>query len=235
MRTKTLALRAAILGALIAVSAGQSRAEERYYTMIFGSQSSPKLYRYSHTWATFIRVVGEGDDPRGWQVYQHTISWYPASLQVRTWSPTPEPGINLDLYTTLDMVAKHGESVTMWGPFEMKREIYERSLRVKAGLESGAAQYRAISTARDMLVSDCIHAVAAVDPVFGRRHYPLIRIGKPASRYIARQVVTRTVYDQYQVEASWLVPRLGLDRYPIEVIAPQQIPKRDCTLCRCPD
>jgi hypothetical protein len=47
--------------------------------------------------------------------------------------------------------------------------------------------------------------------------------------------MTRSVFDQYQTQALWLVPRLGLDRHPIEVIPPQQIPKRNCHLCRCPD
>src|SRR4051794_7833216 len=166
----------------VVLSAGAARGEERYYAMIFGSQSSPKLLRYTHTWATFIRVVGEGNDPGGYQVYQHTISWLPASLNVRTWSPVPEKGVNLDLGPTIDAVLKNGEHVTMWGPFEMLPEVYERSLRVKAILDSGVAEYRAISTPRNLLVSDCIHAVAAVVPVFGRGHYPLIRVGKPASR-----------------------------------------------------
>ena len=123
----------------------------------------------------------------------------------------------------------------MWGPFQIVPEVYERSLEVKAILESGRAEYRAISTQRNPLISDCIHAVVAVDPVFGRGHYPLIRVGKPASRYIARQFMTRSLFDQYQTDASWLIPRLGLDRYPIEVVPPQQIPKRGCVLCRCPD
>ena len=108
-------------------------------------------------------------------------------------------------------------------------------LRVKQVLDSGAAQYRAISTQANLLISDCIHAVAAVDPVFGRGHYPLIRIGKPASRYIARQVMTRSVFDQWEGDNSWLIPRLGLDRHPIEIVLPQQIPKRGCFLCRYPD
>jgi hypothetical protein len=225
----------AIPFALSALSVGAARGEERYYAMILGSQSSPKLLRYTHTWATFVRVVGEGDDPRGYQVYPHTISWLPETLSIRTWALLPEKGVNLDLYATLDAVYRDGESVTMWGPFEMARPTYERSLRVKAILDSGAAEYRAISTPRNLLVSDCIHAVAAVDPVFGRGHYPLIRIGKPASRFIARQVMIHSVFDQYYTHASWLIPWLGLDRYPIEVISPQQIPKRNCALCRRPD
>ena len=123
----------------------------------------------------------------------------------------------------------------MWGPFRIHQVVYERSLGVKQILDSGVAEYRAISTPRNLLVSDCIHAVAAVDPIFGRGHYPLIRIGKPASRDIAREVMTRSVFDQWQGDSSWLIPRLGLDRYPIEFVLPQQIPKRNCFLCRCPD
>src|SRR4051794_23501609 len=235
MRTRWLGWAGAIVGAVSVLSAGPARGDERYYTLIFGSQSGPKLLGYTHTWATFVRVVGEGDDPTNYQVYQHTISWPPETLRVRTWALVPGKGVNLDLYATLDAVHRDGESVTMWGPLQTARPVYERSSRVKAILDSGAAEYRAISTPRDLLVSDCIHAVAAVDPVFGRDHYPLIRIGKPASRYIARQVMTRSVFDQYQTQALWLVPRLGLNRYPIEIIPPQQIPKENCLLCRRPE
>ena len=60
--------------------------------------------QYTHTWATFIRAVGEGPDANNYALYQHTISWLPQSLDVRTWSLLPEPGVNLDLYQTLDAV-----------------------------------------------------------------------------------------------------------------------------------
>ncbi len=224
-----------LLGFFSALSAGTARGDERYYGLIFGSQSSPKLLRYTHTWVTFVRVVGEGTDPNGYQVFQHTISWLPETLNVRTWNPIPERGVNLDLYRTLDVVYRNHESVTLWGPFVIEQPIYERSLRVLQILESGAVEYRAIDTSMNLLVSDCIHAVAAVDPVFGRGHYPLIRVGKPASRYIARQVMTRSVFDQYLYDNSWLIHRLGLDCYPIEVVPPRQIPRRNCFLCRCPE
>src|SRR6516164_3698582 len=225
----------ALLGLFFALTAGEARGEEIYYVMIFGSQSHPKLLQYTHTWATFIRAMGEGPDANDYALYQHTISWLPQSLDVRTWSLLPEPGVNLDLYGTLDAVYREREGVTMWGPFRIHPLVYERSLGVKSILESGAAQYRAISTPRNVRISDCIHAVAAIDPVFGRGHYPLVRVGKPASRYIARQVMTRSVFDQWQGDNSWLIPRLGLNLYPIEVVPPQQIPKQTCFLCRCPD
>jgi hypothetical protein len=225
----------ALLGLAFALTAGETRGEEFYYVMIFGSQSKPKLLQYTHTWATFVRAVGEGPDPSNYPLYQHTISWLPQSLDVRTWTILPEPGVNLDLYMTLNAVYHNREHVTVWGPFQLLPQVYERSLGVKTILDSGRAEYRAISTPRNLLISDCIHAVAAVDPVFGRGHYPLIRVGKPASRYIARQFMTRSVFDQYQTEASWLIPRLGLDQHSIEVVPPQQIWKRACFLCRCPE
>ncbi|MDG3007642.1 hypothetical protein [Paludisphaera mucosa] len=216
-------------------AAGEARGEDRYYAIVFGSQSRPKQLRYTHTWATFLRVSGEGADPNALEVYHHTISWLPESLEVRVWTPTAEKGVNFDLYQTLDFVQGAGESVTAWGPFQILPEVYTRSLNVKAILDSGQAQYRAISTSRDLLISDCIHAVAAVDPVFGRGHYPLIRVGKPASRYLARQVILRSAFDQGQVDASWLIPRLGLDQRGVEVVSPQRIPERPCALCRIPE
>ena len=220
---------------ILAVPMGTARAGEVYYVMIFGSQSHPKQLRYTHTWATFIRATGEGPDPNSYALQVHTISWLPQTLEIKVWRPWPEPGVNLDLYQTLQAVHSNKESVTMWGPFVILKEVYDKSLWVLQVIASGAPRYRAISTPENLLVSDCIHAVAAADPVFGRGHYPLIRIGIPASRYIARQIMTRSPFDQTLFDNSWLIPRLGLDRYPIEIIPPQQIPKRNCVLCVCPD
>lgn len=226
--------RPAIALMAILTLATPARAGTYYYSMIFGSQPCPKQLRYTHTWAVFIKATGEGTDPNAYAIEYRTISWLPRTLDVRVFNPVPEPGVNLDLYQTLATEYSHGDSVTMWGPFVMAPELYERAGRVVSVLESGEARYRAIS-GRDLLTGDCIHAVAAVDPVFGRGHYPLIRIGKPASRYIARQVMTRSHFDQYQYDNSWLIPRMGLDRYPIEVVSPQQIPKRGCVLCVIPE
>ncbi|WZO99504.1 hypothetical protein EP7_001111 [Isosphaeraceae bacterium EP7] len=229
-------LRSASIVALLLVgfSAATARADDRYFLLIFGSQSSPKVLRRTHTWATFVRAVGEGPDLSTYSLEVNTISWLPATLKVRVWSLKPEQGVNFDLEQSLNFVYSEGESVTMWGPFVIAPQVYERSLRVREVAESGTAQYRAISSGRDMLISDCIHAVAAVDPQLGRNHYPLIRIGKPASRYIARQMMMRSQFDQYQYENSWLIERLGLGRYPIKIVPPQLIPKSDCGLCRKP-
>lgn len=230
-------LRSAVIAAflLASLSATSARADEHYFLLIFGSQSSPKVLRRTHTWATFVKAVGEGPDLSNYALEVHTISWLPASLDVKVWRPWPEKGVNFSLEQTLDFIYGQGESVTMWGPFVIGKPIYERALRLRQIVESGTAQYRAISNGRDMLISDCIHAVAAVDPVFGRNHFRLIRIGKPASRYIARQIMKRSLFDQYRYDNSWLVARMGLCRYPIQVVAPQTLPKRGCVMCIVPD
>lgn len=211
-------------------------ANELYYVMIFGSQSRPKLFRDTHTWATFVRTVGEGPDPRNYAIAEiHTVSWLPASLKIHTLWPIPVKGINLELRETLGVVYGRNESVTMWGPFVIGPRPFDRSEQVERILESGRARYRAVSGPGSILISDCIHAVAAIDPVFGEGHYPLYRVGKPASRYISRQIMMLSQFDQYQYDNSWLIPRLGLDRFPITFVPPQRIPKESCGLCRCPE
>jgi hypothetical protein len=230
---------AAAVAIILWLSASSAQANDRYYVLIFGSQSDPKLLKYTHTWATFVRAIGDESAPDRCTIYQHTISWLPQTLTVRVWSLHPEPGVNLDLYQTLQAVSAQNERVTLWGPFVITPDIYERSLRVYQLVNSGAVRYRAISTSSDLLVSDCIHAVAAVDPIFGRSHYPLIRIGDPASRFVARELVVRSVenrgIDQAAFDNSWLILRLALDRYPIRIVTPQQIPQRPCFLCRSPE
>ncbi len=212
------------LAALMAAgSAGSASASEFYYVLVFGSQTHPKQLRYSHTWATFVRAVGDGPHSDAYAVEAHTISWVPSKLTVDVWSPRPDSGRNLDLESTFAMTDSHNENVTMWGPFQVGPEVYARSLQESQRLAGGQIRYRAIDGSRDLLVSDCIHAVAAVDPQFGRSHYPLIRIGNSASRYIARQIVDRGAYDHTTNDHAWLIPRLGLDRHDLTVVPPSSL------------
>lgn len=171
---------------LASLCSAEARSEEFYYALIFGSQSHPKLFRYTHTWVTFVRAVGVGPDPNDYAVEAHTISWLPATLDIRPLALFPEQGANLDLYQSLAAVSKDHESVTMWGPFLITGPVYERSLSVRQILESGAARYRASRMTGNLLVSDCIQAVLAVDPIFGGDRRPPLRVGKPAGRHIAR-------------------------------------------------
>ncbi|MFO0909245.1 MAG: hypothetical protein U0794_12995 [Isosphaeraceae bacterium] len=234
-RFRPIVLVVAVLVTLAGSGPAPARGAEFYYVLIFGSQSQPKRLKYSHTWATFIKADGDGLDPDAYSLTAHTISWLPRTLDVRVWSPVPEEGVNLSLDDTIRFVMGQDQQIRLWGPFIVTRELYERSLRVYSILENGQARYRAISGQYDLLISDCIHAVAAVDPELGRDHYPLIRVGIPASRHIARQIVMRSIYDQTQSDHSWLIPRLGLDRYPMTVVPPRSIDASPCFLCIHPE
>jgi hypothetical protein len=77
MHQRIRAVITALLGVAFSITASETRGDEFYYVMIFGSQSKSKILEYTHTWATFVRAVGEGPDANNYAVYQHTISWLP--------------------------------------------------------------------------------------------------------------------------------------------------------------
>lgn len=192
-----------------------------FYMLVFGSESDPKRLRLTHTYATFVRATGDGPDIANYALTVHTISWLPRSMVVRVRQVHPEPGVNLDLHPTMQFVLKSHESVTMWGPYLITREIYNRSIEVLNKLNSGRELYRAVDGPLNNLISDCIHAVGDVVPEFGRRRYTLDKVGKPASAFIAQQIVRRSRFDQSQFDNSWLISRLGLRVYPIEYVGSQ--------------
>jgi hypothetical protein len=192
---------------------------ERYYLLVFGSQSIPKVPRYTHTWVTAVRVPA--GDVAGTQsgIEAHTISWMPATLSIRPWRFRVEPGVNLDLHTSMREMLSHDERVSLWGPFEIRPGLYQKVVMQKRFLESGTIGYQCIDTigeaARLGNGSDCYHAVTDADTLFDRRHYPLSRFGEAASENVAREVIDRGGVVGPCVKHDWLLPVLGLARYPI--------------------
>ena len=179
--------------------------------------------------------MGEGPNPAGYQVVAHTISFAPASLRVRTLALDAEARLNLNLEGSLAFCRDRNAAVTAWGPFLIRPEVYQQSLEVYALFNSGAVRYRAIDTLANRFVSDCIHAVSAVDAKFGRGHYPVIRTGKSASRCIAGEFATRTDPELANPDQPWLLAALGLDRHPVEIILPGQVRRRRGILAPRPD
>ena len=186
---------------------------ERYYLLVFGSQSVPKRAKYTHTWATAVRVTADGT------VSEHTISWMPATLDIRPLARTPETGVNLGLQFSIEEMQRHDERVSLWGPYEIGPGLFRRFLVQKEFLETGAVGYQCIDTigrsARLGTGSDCIHAVTDMDPQFDRGRYPLSYFGEAASEHIVKQISERPVIIEPGTDHSWLVPALGLDRYPL--------------------
>ena len=186
----------------------------RYYGMVFGSQTTPEIPRFCHTWASVIQVTerGEGQPP---VIETHTISWQPATLKVRLWRCRVEPGVNLDLYATIDLVTKQHQHVSVWGPYELHAGLYRKFLIQKEFMESGEVGYQAIDTigeaGRTGKGCDCIHAITDMDSQLGRSSYPLRRIGNKASEYIVGIVMERGAFIHPEVTHDWLIGALGLE------------------------
>jgi hypothetical protein len=192
---------------------------ERYFILIFGSQSTPKEAKYTHSWATVVKVAG-CDGPGAHVVEEHTISWLPATLDVRALSFRVEPGANLGLHVTIEEVLRNEERVSLWGPYEVGPGLFYRFQVQKAFMESGRVGYQAIDSigeaARTGAGCDCIHAVTDMDPLFARNRYPLAYFGDSASLNIVRQIHTRPIIICPEADHGWLLPLLGLDRYPVQ-------------------
>lgn len=191
---------------------------ERYYVLVFGSQSAPKRAKYTHTWATVVRATG-CDGPGEPTVEEATISWMPASLDIRTLARKPEEGANLALHFTIEEMLRNDERVSVWGPYEVCAGFYHRFLVQKQFLESGRIGYQCIDSfgeaARLGNACDCTHAITDMDPQFARARYPLAYFGTAASRHIARELHHRPIIIDPPQDNDWLLPKLGLDKYPI--------------------
>jgi hypothetical protein len=192
---------------------------ERYFILVFASQSTPKRPKHTHSWATVVKVAG-CERPGASAVEEQTISWLPASLDIRPGSFHVEPGANFALHFTIEEMLRHEERVSVWGPYEVGPGLVYRFQVQKGFLESGRVGYQCIDSigeaARTGAGCDCIHAVTDMDPLFDRNQYPLAYFGDSASLNIVRQLHTRPIIICPEADHSWLLPLLGLDQYPIE-------------------
>jgi hypothetical protein len=193
--------------------------------MIFSAQRAWNLPRYTHTFATFVKVAG-GQESRqnrpdfGPDSSEHngifqtnTISWLAAKKKVCLFRLWPEPGANLDLTTSLEWALSVQSRISMWGPFQIQSPLYEKALAQKARLESGRIQYKVVDNGfRPQIASSCIHGVCDID----RERGPLwtwFRYGESASRCVAVFFLP-WVIDPHQ-NHRWISDHLGLTKYPI--------------------
>ena len=114
---------------------------------------------------------------------------------------------------------RNGERISMWGPYEVWHGAYVRFRTQKAFLESGQIGYQCVDTvgeaARKGNGCNCIHAISDLDPQWGRLEYPLAQFGQAASEHIVKQILERPIVIDPPRTHDWLIPALGLDRYPI--------------------
>ena len=192
---------------------------ERSFVLVFGSQTTPKRAKYTHSWATVVKV-SRYDSPEAFSIQHHTISWMPASLDIRPLSFRVEPGINLSLRDTIDEMLRSGQRISVWGPYEVIPGMAERFQVQKAFLESGRVGYQCIDNigeaARTGGGCDCIHAITDMDPLFDRSRYPLSYFGDAASLHIVHEIHTRPLVIDPEADHGWLLSPLGLNDCTIE-------------------
>jgi hypothetical protein len=192
---------------------------ERFYVMVFAAQSKPSLVRYSHCWATMVRVMGstKGLSPT---IECHTISWMPATLVIHPLDLTVERPVNLGLHESLAQALVTGrERISQWGPYECTPELYRRFIAQKAFLESGQIGYQCLDDLGEAALSgngcNCVHALTDMYRELPRARISLITFGELASRLIVRQLWDRGALIHPEQTHDWLNPILGLDRYPV--------------------
>lgn len=201
-------------------------AAEWYFMAVFGSQRpEANRPRYTHSFAAFVRITGEPCPGSPHRTDAFTISWLPEDGEVRVVRVLPERGKNFDLHTTLRLMLAEGERVSLWGPYQIQKCLYDRAFAQWRHLESGEVRYKAVDTAYPTArVSNCIHAVSDI-----AQDAPRLRVlspgwGEPASFLITHAMLPwiiepgRTypgVADELGLGAYPLVHR-GLDRNPGE-------------------
>jgi hypothetical protein len=193
--------------------AGSGHAGEAYFVMVFSSQQSPNRPNHAHCFATFIKATGPRATLPGSRLEAHTISWLPENLVIRAWAIRPEYGHNLGLHETLRHASDNGERVSLWGPYRIDKDLYDRALEQIDLLESGNVLYKAIDAGYSTdSVSNCIHAVSSI--VDGHR----LRVlspgwGELAGFYIKERFEPWIVDEERTYD--WVARALGLEKYPI--------------------
>lgn len=190
--------------------AGSAFADDRYFLIVFGSQRTLKSPDHAHTFAAFVK---RGEGPDGVQLETRTISWLPANLPVRTLKIRPETGHNYELDETIRFLQGDRQRVSLWGPYEIRPELFELAGRKIEELNRGQIRYKSYDGFyRSDNVTNCIHAVASVTG--GHR----VRVFGPGWGDTASYFVLESMM-------PWVIGRttthdcvareLGLDKYAI--------------------
>lgn len=187
----------------------QTPSGDRYYVLLFGGQGDLLRPRTAHTWATFIRTTPNPDGTTA--VEAHTISWLPATLNIRPFAVMAEKGVNLTLDQTFDFISSHPRTrVAVWGPYEIPAERFEQAMQQKAKLESGAVRYHALGLlGRRSDVMHCIDGVTRIDPAWEKAANPSRWFGEGGTAQAVRAGVRSGFIPEPLVRQDWLIPQVN--------------------------
>lgn len=190
---------------------------ERYYVTLFGGQGDLFRPRTAHTWATFVRTVvtSAGETI----VSEDTISWLPATLNVRPWALRAETGANLTLQRTFDFMGSQPQwrqRVAVWGPYEITADRYAQAMAQKTLLESGAIRYHSLGLfGRKADVMHCIDGVTRIDAEWERKADPSRWYGEAGTAQAVRAAVRSGVILNPTVTHDWIIQTINPTGYKL--------------------
>lgn len=139
-----------------------------YYMAVFGYEGVGRIPSTTHSFVTFFQ---SDDTPQRNIIAEHTISWMPRDLAFSIFSPV-EPGVNLDHRASMQLAASRGYPVVTFGPYEIKQELYDRSVqqfyKLEAAEQTGSIQYKLIDKNTRLGIwngqwgaaINCVHAIS---------------------------------------------------------------------------
>jgi len=147
---------------------------ERYFIIPFAYQDRENHPEFSHSFITVIRVFADNKQPnltRGLAMRKYknrefeafTISWLPrdfltnphlcvfdgpgARLFPKQNKCPISPGRNFTLAETIKLAVDAKNAVAMWGPYEIRKEAFNRAVARKRLLDQGKIKYRVVGIA----------------------------------------------------------------------------------------
>lgn len=211
----------ALILSLTLVAPTADLARDRYFLYVFGSQSVPtRKPRETHTWATAVRLTSDDALPGMVRIDEATISWMPATLNIRPFALLPEWGRNLDFDESLAFAFGSGQRVSAWGPYEIPATTYARFLRRHAELEeaevTGAIKYKMLQVALGPGGHDCVRAASAIDELYTAVNFSDMRFGDAGSYGIVRNLLRHNPNIDRYARYDALDRAMGMDQFPIE-------------------
>jgi len=144
-----------------ATAPGVSAADNYYFTL-FTAEATPYRAEKTHTFFAITRIPQAGG-----QVENHEMSWLPATLKVRGVALLPEKGFNLSVADTLALCRRENMRVSVWGPFQIQPELFNKLHNQITRLETGKIKYKGTDNLYPSPIAmNCYHAIWNVSDPF---------------------------------------------------------------------
>ncbi|MBA4189616.1 MAG: hypothetical protein C0467_16650 [Planctomycetaceae bacterium] len=140
--------------AIACVTTTQARADD-YYLTLFTAEATPYRPEKTHTFLAITRIPQSAG-----VVETREMSWLPATLKVRGIALLPETGVNLSVADTFAVCARDNMRVSVWGPYQIKAELFNRLSNQITRLETGKIKYKGTDNLYPSPIAmNCYHAI----------------------------------------------------------------------------